>query len=57
MTRRERKGKWREGRESAITERVRGEHLHNILYHSKSLRLAILDNRGPILLIQSLYFF
>lgn len=33
-----------------------GEHLHNVLHHSKSLRLAMLDNRGPILLIQSLYF-
>lgn len=42
--------------ESGISQRVRGEHLHNVLYHRKSLRLTMLDNRGPILLIQSLYF-
>lgn len=51
------KGGRKSARKIASYDRVReGEHLHNVLHHSKSLRLAMLDNRGPILLIQSLYF-
>ncbi len=38
-------------------EDIEKKHLHNVLHHSRTLRLAAQDNRGPILLIQSRYFF
>jgi len=46
-------------RDTEVRERedIEKKHLHNVLHHSRPPRLAAQDNRGPILLIQSRYFF